>query len=364
MFIKYGSASCNSFLLLVERHDRRYRRNTNTKHFEKADHMRVVLALALLAAFAYVAASKRVKFDKVPGIVRNKQASSFFKRHTKAQIKQRNQDVEVESDAYPQCTTDALNLRNGPSTGNGVIRTLPRGTTVNVYSVNNGWAQVDGGYVSSQFLSNCGNAVRQCTTTALNLRSEPSTNARVIRTLGTGTAVTVLSSSNGWATTSEGFLSTQYLTNCGGAAPVSGGSPCGQSYVNGSPGGEKYCVRIDGENVVTSTAAVFNVMKNAAASAGITLRVNSGFRTQSEQQYFYNCYIYKNCNSGNLAAKPGWSNHQNGIALDINSPSNVYNWLVRNASRYGFVRTVPSEVWHWEYRPGSRCNAFVSYSCN
>ena len=32
--------------------------------------------------------------------------------------------------------------------------------------------------------------------------------------------------------------------------------------------------------------------------------------------------------------------------------TNEYRWLCLNAWKYGFIRTVPSERWHWEYLPG------------
>jgi hypothetical protein len=98
-------------------------------------------------------------------------------------------------------------------------------------------------------------------------------------------------------------------------------------------------------------------MQKAAHEAGVYLAINSGFRTMSEQQYFYNCYKTGSCNNGNLAAKPGYSNHQSGIALDLTTSS----WLANNASKYGFIRTVPSEAWHYEYingkDPGGPCSA-------
>jgi hypothetical protein len=54
--------------------------------------------------------------------------------------------------------------------------------------------------------------------------------------------------------------------------------------------------------------------------------------------------------TGNLAAKPGYSNHQSGHALDLNTSSaGVYAWLEHHGATYGFKRTVPSEIWHWEY---------------
>ena len=58
-------------------------------------------------------------------------------------------------------------------------------------------------------------------------------------------------------------------------------------------------------------------------------------------------------------APPGKSKHQNGIAIDINTSSKTrkggtYHWLCLNAYKYGFIRTVSSEEWHFEYRPGSK----------
>ncbi|KAI8838342.1 hedgehog signaling/DD-peptidase zinc-binding domain-containing protein [Chytridium lagenaria] len=131
---------------------------------------------------------------------------------------------------------------------------------------------------------------------------------------------------------------------------------CGEAYKKGNP--------IGGISVVVETACAFLKMKKAAQSSNINLRLNSGFRTHAEQTRLYNCYLTKKCNSGNLAAKPGFSNHQNGIALDISVvDTSVYKWMTENASRFGFVRTVPSEKWHWELRPEAGCSDIVKYTC-
>lgn len=112
-------------------------------------------------------------------------------------------------------------------------------------------------------------------------------------------------------------------------------------------------ITVDGEPVEKNTGNAYAVMQAAAARQGIGLRINSGFRTMSEQQYLYACYVNCNCNSCNLAASPGYSNHQSGSALDLNtSNSGVLNWLNNNGAAFGFRRTVPSEVWHWEYFGG------------
>jgi hypothetical protein len=112
-------------------------------------------------------------------------------------------------------------------------------------------------------------------------------------------------------------------------------------------------VTADGKPVELDTANAYAVMQDEAARAGVSLVVVSGFRTMSEQQYLYACYVNCNCNSCNLAAQPGYSNHQSGHALDLNtSAPGVLTWLNANAGRFGFARTVPSEAWHWEWWGG------------
>lgn len=109
-------------------------------------------------------------------------------------------------------------------------------------------------------------------------------------------------------------------------------------------------VTVDGRPAEVSTANAYIAMQNAASNAGVTLRVVSGFRTMAEQQHLYYCYTSGSCNNGNLAARPGYSNHQSGHALDLNtSDAGVSSWLSHHASQFGFARTVASEQWHYEW---------------
>jgi hypothetical protein len=109
-------------------------------------------------------------------------------------------------------------------------------------------------------------------------------------------------------------------------------------------------VTVDGKLVEVNTARAYLRMKRAARNKGVSLWINSGFRTMAQQRYLYNCYRTKRCNGGNLAAPPGYSNHQSGHALDLNtSARGVYSFLSRYGRSYGFRRTVPSERWHWEH---------------
>ena len=98
------------------------------------------------------------------------------------------------------------------------------------------------------------------------------------------------------------------------------------------------------------TAIAFRAMARAASKAGLDLRIRSGFRSYAKQKRLYKKYQR---GEGNLAARPGYSNHESGRALDIYiTDYRVFEWLTKHAAEYGFHRTVPGEAWHWEYLGG------------
>ena len=109
-------------------------------------------------------------------------------------------------------------------------------------------------------------------------------------------------------------------------------------------------VMFDGYRIAKEVASYLRPMVDAAAADGIRVKVNSGFRTMKDQERLKAEWTAKG--RPKLAATPGYSKHQSGIAVDFDVHWNrkAYNWLVKNAYRYGFVRTVIRERWHWEYR--------------
>lgn len=123
----------------------------------------------------------------------------------------------------------------------------------------------------------------------------------------------------------------------------------GIGYIAGEPVALQL-VTIDGKPVETHTASAFIRMRKAAAADDVELSIVSAFRTMAEQEYLYRCYRTGDCNNGNYADPPGFSEHQSGRALDLNTRiPGVHPWLVQYAREYGFYATVPSEPWHWEY---------------
>lgn len=94
----------------------------------------------------------------------------------------------------------------------------------------------------------------------------------------------------------------------------------------------------------------YDVLDAAASTDGYSIMIISGFRSYPEQKELYDLRHVRGVDT----ARPGRSNHQSGIAIDINTngfDTDIYKWMKKNASKYGFIRTVNSEDWHWEYRP-------------
>jgi hypothetical protein len=107
----------------------------------------------------------------------------------------------------------------------------------------------------------------------------------------------------------------------------------------------------DTEQASEATLPPFRLLQQAAADAGHDVQIESGFRTFEEQKVLRDKYL---AGTGNKAAVAGFSNHQNGIALDLNTKgfdTAIYEWMTEHAPSYGYIRTVSKEHWHWEYHP-------------
>lgn len=115
------------------------------------------------------------------------------------------------------------------------------------------------------------------------------------------------------------------------------------------------------------TSKAFNTMKSAAAQEGISIWVASGFRSYDLQNRLWTNRKNKNgiafADAG--TARPGHSEHQTGLAMDINMVDDAFEntaagqWLFKNAYKYGFILRYPRgktgetgykyESWHYRY---------------
>lgn len=117
----------------------------------------------------------------------------------------------------------------------------------------------------------------------------------------------------------------------------------------------------------------FDKMKRDASKDGIVLNIRSGYRSYDTQISLFNRYAEDDGIevANTYSAKPGYSEHQTGLALDITNkntqlpPGNWFDdtpeakWLYENAHNYGFILRFPKgkehitgyiyESWHYRY---------------
>lgn len=89
-------------------------------------------------------------------------------------------------------------------------------------------------------------------------------------------------------------------------------------------------------------------LEQVASGMGRTLDVVSGLRTRAEQEHLYQKYL---AGTGNLAAVPGTSRHESGMAADVYVDGVALADVPGGreaAARAGLGFPVPGEAWHVE----------------
>lgn len=119
----------------------------------------------------------------------------------------------------------------------------------------------------------------------------------------------------------------------------------------------------------------------AAKEAGFEPYISVGYRSYADQQQLFNekaselsqngAYTYEEAQqiAAEIVAKPGTSDHQTGLAVDIldkeyevldysKMDSKFFDWLDANCAQFGFIKRYPSnkksvtgwdEPWHYRY---------------
>ena len=145
----------------------------------------------------------------------------------------------------------------------------------------------------------------------------------------------------------------------------------------------KECGSATAVNKTLQTVAcdAFLEMQKAAAADGVTVWMQSGYRSVSYQTKLYErkTQYYRDKGYDEATAKekaaaivnpPGYSEHNCGLAADLNSPEHTgldegfentaaFRWLCEHAAEYGFILRYPQgaedateityEPWHWRY---------------
>ena len=115
------------------------------------------------------------------------------------------------------------------------------------------------------------------------------------------------------------------------------------------------------------TFAAFKEMQAGAWQDGINLWVCSGYRSYWYQSDLYWSYVNRDgqAEADTYSARPGHSEHQTGLAFDLNYAERWFNdsaearWIADNCADYGFILRYPQgkedktgyiyESWHVRY---------------
>jgi hypothetical protein len=141
----------------------------------------------------------------------------------------------------------------------------------------------------------------------------------------------------------KGGIRTEATAIAEAAAPMAAGGMPAMASGGGYSGPLAYR---QGEDMRPDVAAAFDRMAAAASQAGVSLVINSGFRSDAEQ-----AALFAANPDPRWVAPPGQSLHRCATELDL-GPDSAYGWLAANASGFGFVQRYSWEAWHYGYTQG------------
>lgn len=126
----------------------------------------------------------------------------------------------------------------------------------------------------------------------------------------------------------------------------------------------------DGIKLDSTAYAMFIKMAEKAEEQGLIIKIHSGYRSYIEQKNIYDNGVKYNgiSHTDLVSARPGNSEHQTGLAMDLKDNTSVYTkfgttasgkWVYENAHLYGFIQRYQDgktnitgynyESWHYRY---------------
>ena len=127
---------------------------------------------------------------------------------------------------------------------------------------------------------------------------------------------------------------------------------------------------LKGMKLVNYAKDAFEEMARNAKLENLNIIAMSSYRSYNYQLNLYNNYVQKDGRelADTYSARPGYSEHQTGLAIDIYNGTTDYNnfdqtkefeWMNNNAYKYGFILRYPKnkeketgynyESWHYRY---------------
>ena len=147
-------------------------------------------------------------------------------------------------------------------------------------------------------------------------------------------------------------------------------------------------VTIEGKQMETKAGAALQQMVADLRATGMDIIIQSGYRTDADQEYLYNRQIGRQggdeLKAATISAVPLTSEHQAGLAVDLSTDGTLLEsfaateqgqWLAAHCAEYGYILRYPkgketvtgiiSEPWHFRYvgDPGLAQDIMASGKC-
>lgn len=223
-------------------------------------------------------------------------------------------------------TTHNLNLRKGAGTNNGIILTIPKGSSIEVISSSGAWSKVDYkgkiGYVSNTYIvknqtspsvpSQPEEGQVAKTTGNLNLRTGGGTSYSIILTIPKGEEVIIHETSNGWSYVTyngkTGYASRKYLNLVEAEKPIVPPKPVEpEKPVNPAP-------EVEQVQGIKKTLYNLNMRTGAGTSHNVILTIPKGAEVQVlKEESGWSKIIY--------SGKTGYSSSEYLSGFITNSPT-------------------------------------------
>lgn len=133
-----------------------------------------------------------------------------------------------------------------------------------------------------------------------------------------------------------------------------------------------------GNGLDATAYQAFLQLQADAAKAGHSIPLVSGYRSYSYQAQLYDSYVARDGQAAadRYSARPGHSEHQSGLAMDVGAIDNNYGqtpagqWLNAHCAEYGFILRYPQgkesitgymyEPWHIRYVGSAAAEAIMA----
>lgn len=107
----------------------------------------------------------------------------------------------------------------------------------------------------------------------------------------------------------------------------------------------------NGAQVVDYVKEAFELLIKGSKEEGLNIYPSTAYRSIGFQSTLYNNYVARDGKekADTYSARPGYSEHHTGLAIDVNDVSAAFNntneakWLEENCYKYGFILRYPKE---------------------